>query len=674
MTPDKVRLEILSNRFQAIVDEMAQVVSRTAHTVFVKETQDYGSVLVSRNGEVFAAPRRYGVLMMIGMPMEGALAYIGDDVQEGDIFISNDPEATRGMCTHLSDVYLWKPIYVDGELLCWAWSFIHVSDIGGRVAGSIAPSSHEVFQEGLRITPQKLYTKDVLNKPLLDMILANCRTPDQNWGDMKACLAGLATSENRVHELVAQYGYDTIDQTVDHLLDYAETQARRVIGHVPDGTYHYSDYLEADMVGLGLVRIRLAMTIRGGEMLLDFTGTAPQVRAALNLPTYDHDGHWMLITGLVNWICTQEPNIAYNAGLVRPMKVQIPKGTILNPEPGAAYGARYATSHKVCDVTIGALAQAVPYELPATDSGQGSILLVSVPDLESGGTKVSVVQPIVGGAGGRPMEDGVDGTMVILNFLKNIPTEIFENEMPEVLIHHYGLREDSGGPGRYRGGAGIEIDFETSVPYTTITSRCMERYIFGPPGRLGGDPGATGYTLYKPSEGDEQDIGKIDMLEMNPGDRLKIGTQGGGGFGDPLQRPTLEVAEDVRNRIVSQKTAHDAYGVVMQGAQVNEQATIDRRQYLEEERAWTEPPLYGFGPARDAYMRKWSTELEDALAAAVDGLPVQLKQFLHHRLHEEIDAKLTNGKQVEPADVAGLLSKQRERLRSSTTAANTRSH
>ena len=206
MIPDKVRLEILSNRFQAIVDEMAQVVSRTAHTVFVKETQDYGSVLVSRQGEVFAAPRRYGVLMMIGMPMEGALDYIGDNVHEGDIFVSNDPEATRGMCTHLSDVYLWKPIFIDGELLCWAWSFIHVSDIGGRVAGSIAPSSHEVFQEGLRITPQKLYQRGVLNKPLLDMILANCRTPDQNWGDMKACLAGLATSENRVHELVAQYG------------------------------------------------------------------------------------------------------------------------------------------------------------------------------------------------------------------------------------------------------------------------------------------------------------------------------------------------------------------------------------------------------------------------------------------------------------------------------------
>ncbi len=662
MKLDKVRLEILSNRFQAIVDEMAQVISRTAHTVFVKETQDYGSVLVSRAGEVFAAPRRYGVLMMIGMPMEGAIAALGDDIREGDIFISNDPEATRGMCTHLSDVYLWKPLFVDGELLCWAWSFIHVSDIGGRVAGSIAPSSHEVYQEGIRITPQKLYTAGELNQPLLDMILANCRTPDQNWGDMKACLAGLATSENRVNELVAQYGYDVIDSTVDQLLDYAETQSRRVISHVPDGTYHYSDYLEADMVGLGLVRIRVAMTIADDEMMLDFTGTAPQVRAALNLPTYNHDGHWMLITGLVNWICTQEPNIAYNAGLVRPMKVEIPKGTILNPEPGAAYGARYSTSHKVCDVTVGALAQAVPYELPATDSGQGSILLVSVPDLETGGNKVSVVQPIVGGAGGRPMEDGVDGTMVILNFLKNIPTEIFENEMPEVLIHHYGLRDDSGGPGLYRGGAGIEIDFETSVPYTTITSRCMERYVFGPPGRLGGHPGATGYTLFKPRDGEPADIGKIDMLEMAPGDRLKIGTQGGGGFGDPLQRPPLKVADDVRNGIVSKQTANDCYGVVLAGTQVDEDATARRRQDIAAERDWESAPLYGFGAAREAYMKKWSTELEDALTEAVSNLPVQLQQFLHQRLHDAIEARLESGETVAPEELPALLDTERSRL------------
>lgn len=670
MMNEKIRLEILLNRFQAIVDEMAQVVSRTAHTVFVKETQDYGAVLVSRGGEVFAAPRRYGVLMMIGMPMEAAIAACGQDVAEGDVFISNDPDATKGMATHLSDVYLWKPIFVEGKLLCWTWSFIHVSDIGGRVPGSIAPSSTEVFQEGLRIPPQKLYVGGELNKSLRDMILTNTRTPDQNWGDMKACLAGLATAEKRVHELVAQYDFATIDATVDQVLDYAETQARRVISHVPEGTYRYTDYIEADMVGLGLVRIHVAMTVKDGQMLLDFTGTAPQVRAALNIPTYGHHGHWMLITGLVNWICTQEPGIAYNAGIVRPLKVKIPKGTILNPEPGAAYGARYATSHKVCDVTVGALAQAVPMELPATDSGQGSILLVSVPDFKTGGHKVSVIQPIVGGSGGRPVDDGVDGTMVILNFLKNIPTEIFENEMSEIVIRSYGLREDSGGPGRYRGGTGIEIEFETSSPYTSITSRAMERYIFGPPGRLGGHMGATGYTTLNPGSNREKDLGKIDVLEMEPGDVLKIGTQGGGGFGDPLERPAARVADDVANGFVHADTAHDAYGVVLTAeGSVDEAATRKQRDTIRDERGWTQPPLYGLGAAREAHSALWTDDLEDAIAEAVADMPVQLKQFLHRRLMDAIAERLGDDRGMGAQDVPALLAELQGAFESGRVAA-----
>ena len=387
------------------------------------------------------------------------------------------------------------------------------------------------------------------------------------------------------------------------------------------------------------------------------------MRAALNIPTYSRDGHWMLITGLVNWICTQEPNIAYNAGLVRPMKVHIPRGTILNPELGAAYGARYATSHKVCDVTIGALAQAVPDEVPATDSGQGSILLVSVPDFRTGGDKVSVIQPIVGGSGGRPMADGIDGTMVILNFLKNIPTEIFENEMPEVLIHHYGLRDDSGGAGKYRGGAGIEIEFETSSPYTSITSRCMERYIFGPPGLRGGQSGATGYTWFMPRGGEGQDIGKIDVLAMDPGDRLRIGTQGGGGYGDPLERPAVHVADDVANGFVSMATAAEAYGVVLDAAGgVDLAATEVRRGEIRAERGWTEPPLHGFDPARQTHMARWTDELEDALVSAVAGLPVQLMQFLHQRLKDEVTARLDRGENVTAADIVAIVAEQREAL------------
>jgi N-methylhydantoinase B len=659
MIDDKIGLEILGNRFQAVVDEMAQVLFRTAHTVFIKETQDYGAVLVSPGGEVFAASRRYGVLMMVGMPMDDAIRSMGEDVREGDIFMSNDPEATGGMCTHLNDVFLWKPIFHEGKIVCYAWTFVHMSDVGGRVSGSIAPSSHELFQEGIRIPPQKLFREGVLDEMFLRTFLINTRTAEQNWGDMKACIAALTTAERRVGELIGRFGVGAIAGGIDKVLDYAETQARRVISSVPEGVYRFSDFIEADMVGQGMLRVNLTLTITGGEMHMDFTGTAPQVRAALNLPSFSKDGHWMLITGVVNWLCTQEPSIAYNAGLVRPMKVHIPKGTLINPEAGAAYGSRYSTSHKVCDVIIGALAQAVPDQLPATDSGQGSILLVAVPDMQSGGTRVSVIQPIVGGSGGRPVDDGVDGTMVILNFLKNVPTELLEREMPEILIRHYGLREDSGGAGRYRGGTGSIIEFQTHAPYTTITSRNMERYIFPPAGREGGTPGTTGYTLMNPGTAEEKDIGKIDILEMDVGDVLRIGTQGGGGYGDALARPADSVWEDVLDGYVSVATAEKLYGVIGDGAGgLDALSTEARRKSMRATRGPLKP--FDFGPVRDAYHARWPDAMHDAISEVTQDLPRLQRQMFYRGLYDRIGRMIDAGETIMPGDVPAILAEIRQ--------------
>ncbi|HVZ01696.1 MAG TPA: hydantoinase B/oxoprolinase family protein [Dongiaceae bacterium] len=658
MIDDKIGLEILSNRFQAIVDEMAQALFRTAHTVFIKETQDYGAVLVSPGGEVFAASRRYGVLMMVGMPMDDVIRIMGDDVAEGDIFITNDPVSTGGMCTHLNDVFLWKPVFRRGKLICYAWTFVHMSDVGGRVSGSIAPSSTELVQEGIRIPPQKLFRAGKLDETFLNMFLANTRTGEQNWGDMKACIAALSTAERRMAELLERYGTPAIEKGIVNVLDYAEMQARRVISGVPDGEYRFSDFIEADMVGQGMLRINLKLTIAGGEMHMDFTGTAPQVRAALNLPSFSKTGHWMLITGVVNWLCTQEPNIAYNAGLVRPMKVHIPKGTLINPEPGAAVGARYSTSHKVCDVIIGALAQAVPDQLPATDSGQGSILMVAVPDPTTSETKVSVIQPAVGGSGGRPVDDGVDGTMVILNFLKNVPTELLEREMPTILIRQYGLREDSGGAGRYRGGTGSIIEFETHAPYSTVTSRNMERYVFPPAGRLGGTPGTTGYTLLNPDSNRARDIGKIDILEMNAGDVLRIGTQGGGGYGDPLERPAAKVWDDVLDGYVSERTAREKYGVAGDPTTgLDAAATEKLRAEMRKARGGKPLKAFDFGPVREAYHERWPSAMHDAISAIVQPMPRVQRQMFYRALYEEIDRMIDAGEKVTPAQVPAVLAR-----------------
>jgi N-methylhydantoinase B len=566
------------------------------------------------------------------------------------------------MATHLNDVYLWAPIFHDGKLVCYAWSFVHMTDVGGRVSGSIAPSSYELAQEGVRVPPQKLFREGILDETFLKMFLANTRTGEQNWGDMKACIAALNTAQRRLAEIIRRFGSANVSQSIDNVLNYAEAQARRVISTVPEGTYRFADFIEADMVGLGLLRVNLALTVKGGEFLMDFTGTAPEVRAALNLPSFSKNGHWMLVTGLVNWLCTREPTIAYNAGLVRPFKITIPKGTIINPGKGAAYGARYSTSHKVCDVIIGALAQAVPDQLPATDSGQGGILMVATSDPVTSETKVSVVQPVVGGSGGRPMADGVDGTMVILNFLKNVPTELLEREMPEILIRHYGLREDSGGAGKYRGGTGTIIEFEIHAPYSTVTARNLERYIFPPAGRQGGEPGTTGYTLLNPGTADEKNIGKIDILQVGVGDIVHMGTQGGGGYGDPLERSPNQVLSDVLDGYVSRKTALLSYGVAIDAdGKIDLPATVQKRDAIRSARNGEPLKAINFGPIREAYEKQWPASLHDAISVELEGLTRVQRQTGHEAIYAEIERRFAAGQTVEPSEVPEIHATLREK-------------
>jgi len=644
---DAVLLEVLRNRFQAIADEMATTILRAAHTVFVKETGDFGAALVSVDGEVFAAPLNIGVTIMVGLPFAESLRrsrLLGEE--EGDVFISNDPHATRGMATHLPDLFVWKPVFHAGRPVCYIVSFIHASDIGGRVPGSIAPSNHEIFQEGLRIPPTKLVRRGTLNQELLDILALNVRIPEQNWGDLKALLAGVSTAERRLHELNARYGVGVIEGGISAVLDHAEAEARAIIARVPDGTYTFWDYLEGDHIGGGVVRIKLRLSVEGSDLHLDFSETDPQVRFAINLPTYGHRGNWMVAYGVVNWLRSVAPGITYNGGLVRPLHLHVPEGNLLNPDERAAVGGRVATILRVADTIAGALAQALPEVFPAAGSGQSSILLVSLPDPGSGKTKVSVVQPLCGGSGGRPMKDGIDGIDVLGGFLRNIPTEVIEGEMPGLLIQRYALRPDSGGPGRWRGGTGIELELRIFPPYAVVTARAMERYRFRPWGRMGGLPGATGRTVLNPRTPRERELGKLDVLEVEPGDVLWFATQGGGGYGDPLDREPERVLEDVRNGIVSVEAAREAHGVIFRGDAVDEAATRQLRMGRRQEGGRGEP--FGFGPEREEFERRWPDTIQSHLNRIVTNYPTPLRTFLRERVVAQAEQHLAGGGVLSP--------------------------
>ncbi len=640
---DAVMIEVFKNRFQAIVDEMGFVILKTGHTVFVKETGDFGSALVSPHGEVFAVPVAIGVASMVGRPMRDTIAYT-PDIDEGDIFIANDPETTKGLSTHLNDLFVWKPIFYERRLLCFALTFSHASDVGGRVPGSIAPSSTDIFQEGLIIPPTHLLRGGALQSEVLNLLAANSRTPEQNWGDIKALIASVNVAEDRVKALVRKYGAEVFEHGMNSVLDYAEAQARSIIEKIPDGDYTFGDYMEGPVDSDEPILIKLTLSVRGSDITLDFTGTDPQVQSAFNLPSHSQNGHWCLVRGLVDYFRTTISDIAHNSGLVRPVRMVIPKGNLLNPYSSAACGVRAATILRVYDVTMAALARATPETIPACGSGQASIMLVSVPELQGGRMRMSVLQPLTGGSGGRPFKDGVDGADTASGYLRNVPTEAIENELP-ILIRRYVIRPDSGGAGKFRGGNGIELEFEVFSPQAIVTSRGLERYRFSPWGLFGGKHGSTGFTLLNPGSSKERQIGRIDVLELQKGDVLRVGTPGGGGYGSPLEREPALVLSNVQRGLVSIAKAKSEYGVIIKENKIDSVATIAERNTRQRSKNET---IFSLGEARLSYDAQWPEDLREALHQALAPYPGRVGQLMARQIRNRVKSLRSVNKIVTP--------------------------
>src|SRR5579884_2387838 len=303
--PDGVMVEVLRNRFMGLVRELGGVIRNAAHTVFVKETADFGAYLVSPGGEVFMAPDDMGIFITIGTPMDTAVAAV-DDYREGDVYLTNDPETSGGMVTHLPDLFLWTPLFAPDRPrpVAFAFCFVHATDVGGLVPGSVSPSARDMFQEGLIVPPTRLCRDGELNRDLLAILMANTRSPELNRADLR-------TARRRFRELIDAYGTETVERGIEGVLAHAEGQARAVIAAIPDGTYTFSDYLEADFGGsrANPVRIKLDLVVEGSELTLDFSRTDPQVPLALNLTTHGKPGHNMVVPALVNYFRDPAPEV-----------------------------------------------------------------------------------------------------------------------------------------------------------------------------------------------------------------------------------------------------------------------------------------------------------------------------------------------------------------------------
>jgi len=602
MRLDPTLLEILGTKAAAAAEEMSYTLQRTGRTLYVKETADFATGLVRGDGLFFAYPRSVGVAFFVALDC-GATIRAVPDLEPGDVIITNDPYRSQGLATHLPDLHLIRPYFHDGKIVCYGWCFIHSTDVGGRVPSSISPANQEIFQEGLMIPPMKIVKRGEFNPDFVTLFTANCRTPEDNLGDIKAMLASLHTGQQRVTDIIEQHGLETFMACQTDLIEYTEAKARDALRRIPDGTYEFWDYLDDDFVSNVPVRVRLAMTVKDGAVTLDFTGSDPQVAAAYNMPTGGRTHVWLIVQ-MISFICTYDKTVPMNGGLLKPISVVAPAGSVVHAEFPAPVGIRTAPGKRIMDITCGAIHKAAPGLVAAARSGASAPLTLAEYDPETARRNVLVVQHMVGSTGARKGHDGIDARDTSLANLANNPLEILESDAG-IIVREYAIRPDSGGPGQWRGGVSQQITFEVLRDAGTVLARGMERVRFRPWGMAGGKPGASQRAVLNRGRQDERELGKLDALPVGAGDTLTVLMPGGGGYGDPFLRDTAAVLNDVRCGYVSAEGARRDYGVAIVDGAIDEAATAKLRAAPRPEPGERD---FDFGAEREI----WESVFDDA--------------------------------------------------------------
>lgn len=630
MTKDRIGLQIFADHSLAVAESMANTLYRTAFSTFVKETEDFTTGLATPGGLTYMSPKSFGSNWFAGLDYGGAIRFL-DEYEEGDIAMTNDPYS-GGVSTHMPDLHVWKPVFHDGRIVSFAVCHVHNTDNGGAVPASVSRSLTEIYQEGIRITPVKLFRKGELDMRLVDIFTSNVRTPDQNWGDLKAMIASVNTGEARLKTMIERFGIEAFEAGMNGLLDYSEQQTRALIREIKNGEYFFAEYMDED--GPDGVPCRLAcnMIVRDEDIELDFSCSDPQVHSALNVPTLGNPRHTLLLVGIYFAFRTLRPDLLINCGLGRCFHCIIPEGSILNPVFPAAVGLRTLTTLRLQDVIFGCLVQALPGKLTAAPSGSVSIVNLKTKARDSSKVQMAVLEPVMGGGGAWIGSDGQNGSGGNMGFLKNSPVEINEVDIP-VLINRYHLAPDSGGAGTYRGGMGVELEFEVMMPNSVVTVRNRDRTRFQAWGIDGGHAGGTSDFVINPGTDKEVSLGNIDVHSCKPRDRVLVKSSGAGGVGSPLDRPVEYVETDVGAGFVSIEHARTDYGVVMDAhANVDQPATIALRSSM---RACETINSFDYGEERRALNEIWPDHRYNTMIREISKFPVEWRTFLKHRMLEQ---------------------------------------
>jgi N-methylhydantoinase B/oxoprolinase/acetone carboxylase alpha subunit len=565
MALDPVTLTVLGNAFVNICREMGVTMTRTAFSPIFNEGLDFSCVLFDRRGNMIGqaefCPAQIAASLFI---VRWTLEELGVEAFEpGDVVLHNDPY--RGGA-HIPEHSVMRGVFHDGELFGFVANVGHLAEIGGKAVGSFAADATEVFQEGLRIPPVKIVKRDENDLELWRLIMANHRTPRGTWGDLNAQIGSLRVAERRVLELLDRYGREFVEEAADELMDYSERWMRAEIAAIPDGVYEFTERMEDDGVVDRPVTFHVTVTVRGDELVVDWTGTDPQVRGPINATygvtagaTYNAIFH------------LTDMGIPKNSGAYRPIRIIAPPGSAVNVVyPGPSVGGNTETHPKLADMVVAALAPALPDRVAAAEGGTACNFLFGGLHPRTGDYYANYHLE-GGGWGAKSYDDGNDAIVVKNGNCRNTPVEIFETRYP-LRVLEYSLIEDSGGPGRMRGGLGTRRILRVAAGAQVTVNALFDRTKpgFGAYGLDGGHKGNQAAILVKRAGDDtfrtfSEVFGtvspsKFTNIVLTEGDEVLIASPGGGGYGDPRERDRARVAEDVEQGFVSASAARDIYG------------------------------------------------------------------------------------------------------------------
>jgi N-methylhydantoinase B len=544
MTLDPITLTVIQSGLQQVCDEMDLSFSRAAFSPVIAEANDRsdgiysaedGSLIAqgSQGLPVFVGVMQYSTATLIRMIGEGKVVA----PKPGDIYIVNDPYLGG---THLMDVRFAMPVWRNGEIFCWLSNTGHWPDTGGAVPGGFSASATSVEQEGLRLPPVRLFKDGELDPEIYAIICSNIRVADQRIGDVKAQAAALYVGEARLTRLLDRYGDDTVREAIGELRSRAAEQMRAQIAQIPPGVYRSTAYIDSDGVVNEPLEIRLAITADGERLTFDFAGSSPPCQGPMNS---------VIATTLSSVYLAMRhifPDVPISAGAFEPLTVLRPEGTFLDARyPRPVSGCAAEVSQRIAEAVFAALVEALPGKVSAAPAGSSGNFALGGEVPETGQSYV-MYQISGGGYGGYAGGDGISNGCSTIGISKAPPVEIMEQQFP-VLYHRYALREGSGGAGAQRGGFGLDYEVEILKGHARA-SFVMDHGRFGPQGVLGGGDGAVNEV--RVTRGGEtftpEHLSKAQDISLVAGDRVRVKTPGGGGYGDPATRDRALVAEDVR--------------------------------------------------------------------------------------------------------------------------------